>query len=117
MIDERYGGRYAPMLRTSKKRELKDLKSRRKMSALEKLPTELLQHIFLYCLNLNLPRSSPVIGGSLSDKSMYLRVVLAAFEISWDCGQGGGNTFESESRWNAELQVRLSLCHNTGRHN
>lgn len=94
-----------PPVKPSKKRDLKDLKSRRKMSDLEKLPTELLQQIFLYCLNLNLPRSSPVIGGSLSDKSMYLRVVLAAFQSSWDCGQVGGNTFESGSRWNAELQV------------
>jgi hypothetical protein len=49
------------------------------MSALEKLPTELLETVFLYCLNLDLPRASPVIGGKLGSEVVYLRTVVSAF--------------------------------------
>jgi hypothetical protein len=54
------------------------------MSPLERLPTELLVEVFLYCMNLNLPRSSPVIGGKLSSESVYTRTILAAFEDTWE---------------------------------
>ena len=54
------------------------------MSLLERLPTELLEEIFLYCMNLDLPRSSPVIGGKLSSEVVYTRTVLAAFENTWE---------------------------------
>lgn len=59
------------------------MKSRKKMSYLEKLPTELLEDIFFYCLNIALPRSSPIIGGNLSRKVTYARVVKAAFIPTW----------------------------------
>jgi hypothetical protein len=54
------------------------------MSSLERLPTELLQEIFLHCMNLDLPRSSPVIGGKLSSESVYTQTILAAFEDTWE---------------------------------
>ena len=54
------------------------------MSLLERLPTELLEEIFLYSMNLDLPRSSPVIGGKLSSEVVYIRTVLAAFENTWE---------------------------------
>jgi hypothetical protein len=66
-----------------KSRKLKNIKSKRKMSNLEKLPTELLGTVFLYCLNVNLPRSSPVIGGKLSSALVYSKALLAAFGPTW----------------------------------
>ena len=71
-----------------KKRSLKNLKSKRKMSALERLPTELLQNVFLCCLSLNLPRASPVIAGKLSSPTMYSRTIMAAFGPTWDAWHG-----------------------------
>lgn len=58
------------------------------MSNLEKLPTELLVDIFLYCMNIDLPRSSPVIGGKLTSELVYTRTVVAAFSPTWEAGYG-----------------------------
>ena len=58
------------------------------MSNLEKLPTELLVDIFLYSMNVHLPRSSPVIGGKLTNELVYIRTVIAAFGPTWDAGYG-----------------------------
>jgi hypothetical protein len=71
-----------------KGRPLKHLKSRRKMSLLEKLPTELLETIFLYCLNLALPNCSPIIGGKLSSDATYTKTILAAFDPTWEAYLG-----------------------------
>ncbi|RAL65989.1 hypothetical protein DID88_005650 [Monilinia fructigena] len=70
--------------RESKVRTMKNIKSKRKMSQLEKLPTELLETIFLYCLNLSLPACSPVIGGKLSSETVYSKTIIAAFDPIWD---------------------------------
>ena len=58
------------------------------MSNLEKLPTELLVDIFLYCMNIGLPRSSPVIGGKLTNELVYTRTIVAAFGPTWEAGYG-----------------------------
>ena len=58
------------------------------MSDLEKLPTELLEVVFLYCMNLDLARSSPVIAGKLSSELTYSRTVIAAFGPTWDRWHG-----------------------------
>ncbi|EPE26673.1 hypothetical protein GLAREA_02586 [Glarea lozoyensis ATCC 20868] len=68
----------------SKKRSLKSLKSRRKMSLLERLPTELLETVYLYALNINLPRASPIISGKLSSELIYHKTVIAAFGPTWE---------------------------------
>jgi hypothetical protein len=74
-----------PVVPDAKKaRSLKHLKSRRKMSLLEKLPTELLETIFLYCLNLALPNSSPIIGAKLSSDATYTKTILVAFDPTWE---------------------------------
>ena len=65
-------------------RSLKNLKSKRKMAALEKLPTELLLNIFFYTLNLDLPRASPIIAGKLSDEHTFIQTIAMAFEPSWE---------------------------------
>ena len=71
-----------------KKRSLQNIKSRRKMSKIEKLPTELLVEIFLYSMNIELPRSSPVIGGKLTSELVYTRTIIATFGPTWDAGYG-----------------------------
>ncbi|CAD6444481.1 4ca8363a-49ab-4da6-9c08-6ed9979d6367 [Sclerotinia trifoliorum] len=70
--------------RESKVRTMRNIKSRRNMSQLEKLPTELLEAIFFYCLNLNFPVCSPIIGGKLSGESVYSKTIIAAFDPIWD---------------------------------
>lgn len=66
-------------------RSLKDIKSKGRMAALEKLPTELLLHIFFYSLNLNLPRASPIIASKLSDEHTFIEAITMVFEPSWEC--------------------------------
>jgi hypothetical protein len=60
------------------------------MSPLEKLPTELLEKVFLYCMNLELPRSSPVIAGKLSSDVVYLHMITAAFGPTWEIWHAHG---------------------------
>lgn len=43
----------------------------RQLSRLESLPPELVEHIFLQCLNVNMPRASPRLGRFLSNERMY----------------------------------------------
>lgn len=74
-----------PQARERKRqRALKAMKAAQSRSNLEKLPTELLEEVFFYCMNLNLPRSSPVIGGKLSSQALYYRLTLIAFGPTWD---------------------------------
>lgn len=58
------------------------------MSNLEKLPTELLEKVFLFCMNLQLPRASPVIAGKLSSEIVYLHTIMSAFGPTWDRWHG-----------------------------
>ena len=47
---------------------------------IERLPTELLEHIFWDCLNLGLPRASPVIGSALASGWVKSRLFEIAFK-------------------------------------
>jgi hypothetical protein len=48
---------------------------------LEALPRELIEQIFLYSLNLNLPRASPALAAALSREHIYkLLIILACWE-------------------------------------
>jgi hypothetical protein len=52
---------------------------------LEALPRELIEHIFLHSLNLNLPRASPVLAAALSREHIYkLLIILAFWDDPWD---------------------------------
>ena len=82
-----------PIVKKAKKRTLQNIKSKRKMSLLEKLPTELLEKVFLYCMNLELPRASPVISGKLSSETIYLHTLVGAFSPTWDKWHGQRETF------------------------
>lgn len=53
------------------------------MSTLEKLPTELVESIFLHSMNINLPLASPTICGKLSSESTYIKSLMSAFGPCW----------------------------------
>ncbi|PGH12777.1 hypothetical protein AJ80_06601 [Polytolypa hystricis UAMH7299] len=50
-----------------------------RLSHLECLPVELLEHIFLYCQNFNLPRASTPLGTALSRERLFKVLILEAF--------------------------------------
>ncbi|KAL1886844.1 Meiotic Sister-Chromatid recombination aldehyde dehydrogenase [Paecilomyces lecythidis] len=54
-------------------------KRRRKLSRLECLPVELIEKIFLYSLDVDLPRSSPALAAALSRERMYRVFILLSF--------------------------------------
>lgn len=94
-----------------KKRSLKNLKSQRRMSLLERLPVELLETVYQYAMNLALPRSSPTIAGKLSSEMIYIKTASAVFEPTW---QQWVRCMEDEERSTSpidqafvELQVSL----------
>ncbi|KFY43268.1 hypothetical protein V495_04041 [Pseudogymnoascus sp. VKM F-4514 (FW-929)] len=60
----------------------------RSMTPLERLPTELLEKIFLVSLNFNLPRSSPIIGIKLSNQYIYTITTVTIFEPTWRYNHG-----------------------------
>ncbi|PLB49382.1 hypothetical protein P170DRAFT_436962 [Aspergillus steynii IBT 23096] len=58
---------------------VKPSKPRPKRSRLEALPVELIEKIFLYSLNANLPRASPSLAAAVSSERIYRALVLLAF--------------------------------------
>ncbi|KAL3422303.1 hypothetical protein PVAG01_06459 [Phlyctema vagabunda] len=75
------------------KRQRKNRTKKTRMSALESLPTEILASIFLYCMNFDLPRCSPVIRTKLSTPVIYKRIVMAAFGPVWHVWHGQSDHF------------------------
>lgn len=55
------------------------VKQIRSLSRLEALPAELIENIFLECLEFNLPRASVVLAASLSREALYRALILYAF--------------------------------------
>ncbi|KFY69845.1 hypothetical protein V499_09693 [Pseudogymnoascus sp. VKM F-103] len=91
----------------------------RSMTSLERLPTELLEKIFLVSLNFNLPRSSPIIGIKLSNQYIYTTTTVAIFEPTWRYNygllyEGGGTASDSvdggDIPGDPELQSSLLRC-------
>ncbi|KAL2854550.1 hypothetical protein BJX68DRAFT_232006 [Aspergillus pseudodeflectus] len=54
----------------------------RSKSPLERLPTEIIQEIFLRCLEVNLPRASLHVARSLSDPVIYSWLIRLAFSVA-----------------------------------
>jgi hypothetical protein len=52
---------------------------RKALSRLESLPVELIEKIFLYSLNVNLPRASPSLAATVSSERIYRALILRAF--------------------------------------
>lgn len=90
-----------------------------KQSRLESLPTELLEQIFLQCLNLNLPLASSHLSTALSSTRTKMAVVLKVFpsnasfnlehytELSQTVWAGGASDTEMGI---GELQSRILAC-------
>ncbi|KAJ5731734.1 uncharacterized protein N7483_006242 [Penicillium malachiteum] len=53
----------------------------RRLSILEALPVEVIEQIFLYSLNINFARASPVLAAAISSERIYRLLILLAF---WD---------------------------------
>ncbi|TQS34208.1 hypothetical protein Golomagni_05417 [Golovinomyces magnicellulatus] len=97
---------------TTRKKRVIFLKSRQKVSWLEKIPTEILEIIFFYCFNFELPRSSLSLGKALSSHFVYTRTIQAAFEPTWrksDCFRALGEK-ECNTVENVELQSAVLRC-------
>ncbi|PBP19264.1 actin cortical patch protein [Diplocarpon rosae] len=101
----------------ARKRSLKNLKSKRKMSLLERLPTELLERVFQFCLNLDLPKASPIIAAKLSSQTICDWTVMRVFGPSWDKDYGRDMEMGAvnEGKWGREeadheLQSRVLRC-------
>lgn len=54
------------------------------MASLEKLPIEILIPIFLFSMNLDLPRASPIIAGKLSSRLTIFEAITNAFSPTWE---------------------------------
>lgn len=70
-------------------------KKTRRLSILESLPVELIEKIFLYSLNVNLPRASVMLNSALSSERIYRVLILLAF---WD-DEGGRAELEESGEW------------------
>ncbi|KAL1999102.1 hypothetical protein VTN02DRAFT_5050 [Thermoascus thermophilus] len=67
-----------------------------RLSRLECLPVELIEKIFLYSLEVNLPRASPVLAAALSRERIYRAFILLAFWEDSPAAEDASD--ESESR-------------------
>lgn len=65
-----------------------------RLSNLESLPVELIEKIFLYSLNVDLPRASPRLATAVSNEQVYRLFILLAF---WD------NDYSVYDNWNHHL--------------
>lgn len=74
------------------------------LSRLESLPVELLQAIFLYTLNINLPLASPYLGLALSSEHLYTKLILLAFS---GIGQRHSEGMLHEDVTSASLQTTI----------
>jgi hypothetical protein len=57
----------------------KRLKKEKQLSRLESLPIELIEMIFFYAPNLNLPRASSTLAAALSSEHTYRTLIIFAF--------------------------------------
>ncbi|CCE33288.1 uncharacterized protein CPUR_07212 [Claviceps purpurea 20.1] len=73
--------------------------------SLQNLPVELLEKIFLYSMNLALPRSSPLLGAKLSAKVTRRRVIMTAFHENWDWTLGKGEVKSHSEKDKEEVNL------------
>ncbi|KAI9375834.1 hypothetical protein BJX61DRAFT_62228 [Aspergillus egyptiacus] len=67
---------------------------RKRLSRLESLPVELIEKIFLYSLNVNLPRASRLLAGAVSSERIYRALTLLAF---WNDSASQGSAEAAET--------------------
>lgn len=73
-----------PEAASNPKRQRRTKPKRAGSTPIERLPLEVLEQIFLFSKNTNLPKSSPYIGRTLSERLTLLRLVVEAFGPTWD---------------------------------
>ncbi|OTB17012.1 hypothetical protein K445DRAFT_316528 [Daldinia sp. EC12] len=81
-----------------------------KASYLEKIPLEILERILWYSGNVNLPRSSPLVGRLLSGHSTLRETFIVAFQPTWDAWFGSVGHRDDSTRpteGNPEFQSGL----------
>ncbi|KAI1007845.1 hypothetical protein K3495_g380 [Podosphaera aphanis] len=74
----------APDVAGARSLRLKRNRKTRSCAMLESLPSEILEIILFACLNVDLPRSSPLLGAKLSCRYIYVRFILSIFKSSWE---------------------------------
>ena len=74
---------------------------------LQHLPQELLEIIFLYSMNVALPRSSPILGRKLSSRAVTLEFVLRSFFLTVDHST---NYRDRKTSGDPFIQSRLLEC-------
>ncbi|KAK0749498.1 hypothetical protein B0T18DRAFT_107435 [Schizothecium vesticola] len=106
----------------SKPKRQRRIKPRRAGCALiERLPLEILEHIFFLSKNTDFPKSSPYIGCTLSSRLTLLRLVIEAFGPTWDvwfgCVPGAVHSYygweQDEKRFGGDPQFQnhVLACH------
>ncbi|KAF4331751.1 hypothetical protein FBEOM_14483 [Fusarium beomiforme] len=61
--------------------------------ALQALPAEILESIFLYSASVALPRSAPIMGSKLSGRATLIRFIIWAFQDTWEQSFGDPEKF------------------------
>ncbi|KAL1606641.1 hypothetical protein SLS60_004047 [Paraconiothyrium brasiliense] len=77
------------------------------MPSLQGLPQELLEMIFLYSMNISLPRASPMLGRKLSSKAVVMEFVLRSFYNTVD---HQSNYRDREVTSDPVIQSQLLAC-------
>ncbi|KAF5866299.1 hypothetical protein ETB97_000264 [Aspergillus alliaceus] len=91
---ERYTSSQIKTVKRARLMVAKPPKPRKKQSRLESLPVELIEKIFLYSLNVNLPRASSSLAATVSSERIYRALILLAF---WDDVPSAAGAFDAES--------------------
>lgn len=84
--------------------QLSRSKPRQPLTELERLPAELLEHIFFYAGEVSLPQASLTIGKTLSNERIYRKTLVRAF---------GGNSLEDfteEQEWLQHAVLNTKWC-------
>lgn len=77
---------------------------------LEALPTEILEDVLLYSVNVALPRCSHVVGAKLSDRATLIRFCMVVFDDTWSkhLGKQPGRYKPRDDRRHAKVEVSIS---------
>lgn len=90
-------------------------RSTRWRPAIQALPAEILESIFLYSANVALPRSAPIIGSKLSGRATLIRFIIWAFQDTWEQSFGDPEKFAAldKNRVSGNWQLQVCQHHHT----
>ncbi|KAG5750992.1 hypothetical protein H9Q69_013861 [Fusarium xylarioides] len=86
-------------------------RSTRWRPAIQALPAEILESIFLYSANVALPRSAPIIGSKLSGRATLIRFIIWAFQDTWEQSFGDPEKFAAidKNRVSGNWQLQSTI--------